>query len=140
MHPLLQLLLFTYINVYRFLQACHHHIFQPLRLNNLQRRPPAHQPRYHLTGARNLKANFSLILRQAFHLLIKSIKEKYSKETEAYRRKEQAENLIFEYFGELIEELYDETEAVDDQFDIDYNKLKLNGIELDLDFDNSSKK
>jgi predicted fused transcriptional regulator/phosphomethylpyrimidine kinase len=72
--------------------------------------------------------------------LIKSIKEKYSTETEAYRRKEQAENLIFEYFGELIEELYDETEAVDDQFDIDYDKLKLNGIELDLDFDNSSKK
>jgi hypothetical protein len=61
--------------------------------------------------------------------LIKSIKEKYSTETEAYRRKEQAENLIFEYFGELIEELYDETEAVDDQFDIEYDKLKLNGIE-----------
>ncbi len=71
---------------------------------------------------------------------IKSIKEKYSKETEAYRRKEQAKNLIYEYFGELLDELYDETEAADDQFDIDYDKLKLNGIELDLDFDNSSKK
>lgn len=69
---------------------------------------------------------------------IKSIKEKYSAESGAYRRKERAENLIYEYFGELLDELYEEAEAADDNFEIDYDKLKLNGIELSLDFENGT--
>jgi hypothetical protein len=60
---------------------------------------------------------------------IKSVKEKYSTETEAYRRKEKAVNLIYEYFGDLLDDLYDETEAADEKLEIEYDKLKLNGIE-----------
>lgn len=66
---------------------------------------------------------------------IKSMKEKYSIETGAYRRKEKAENLIYEYFGDLLDDLYDETEASDENFEIEYDKLKLNGIELGFDFE-----
>jgi|GEM_PF-1577793 len=66
---------------------------------------------------------------------IKSVKEKYSTETEAYRRREKAENLIYEYFGDLLEDLYDETEAADEKLEIEYDKIKLNGIELGFDYE-----
>jgi len=66
--------------------------------------------------------------------LIRSIKEKYAAQTGAYRRRERAENLIYDYFGELMDELYEESEAADDQFVIDYDKIRLNGFELGLDF------
>jgi hypothetical protein len=70
--------------------------------------------------------------------LIKSIKEKYLAEAGAYRRRERAENLIYDYFGELLDALYEEAEAADDQFDIDYDKLRINGIELGLNFENEA--
>lgn len=66
---------------------------------------------------------------------IKNMKDKYAQETAAYCRKEKAENLIYDYFGELLDELFDETEASDDEFDIEYDKLKLNGTELGFDFE-----
>jgi len=65
---------------------------------------------------------------------IKKMKDHFSTETEAYRRKEKAETLIYEYFGDLLDDLYDETEASDEKFEIEYDKLKLNGIELGFDF------
>jgi len=37
-----------------------------------------------------------------------------------------------------MDELYEEAEAADDQFVIDYDKLKLNGVELGLDFQNGA--
>jgi len=37
-----------------------------------------------------------------------------------------------------MDELYEEAEAADDQFVIDYDKLKLNGVELGLDFENGA--
>ena len=69
---------------------------------------------------------------------IKSIKEQFAAETEVYRRKEKAESLLFEYFGELVEELFDETEAADEKLEIEYDKIKLNGTELGFDFVNGT--
>jgi hypothetical protein len=69
---------------------------------------------------------------------IKSIKEQFAGETEAYRRKEKAESLLFEYFGELVEELFDETEASDERLEIEYDSIKLNGTELGFDFVNGA--
>jgi hypothetical protein len=37
-----------------------------------------------------------------------------------------------------MDELYEEAEAADDQFVIDYDKIRLNGFELGLDFDNGA--
>lgn len=37
-----------------------------------------------------------------------------------------------------MDELYEEAETADDQFVIDYDKLKLNGVELGLDFENEA--
>jgi hypothetical protein len=69
---------------------------------------------------------------------VQSIKEQFTAETAAYRRKEKAENLIYEYFGDLLEELYDETEASNEKLNIEYENIKLNGIELKLTFINNS--
>ncbi len=64
---------------------------------------------------------------------VKNIKKHFEIETEAYRRKEKAEELINDYFGEIFDNLYDESEAVE-CFDLDFDKIKLHGTELSFEF------
>lgn len=63
---------------------------------------------------------------------IKNVKQLFKTETAAYLRKEKAEELIYDYVNELMEYLYDESEAATEKFDLDYDKIKLRGIELAL--------
>ena len=65
---------------------------------------------------------------------IKDIKELFKTETAAYLRKEEAEELISDFFNDLIEDLYDENEAAAEQLELNYEKIKLNGIELGFEF------
>lgn len=65
---------------------------------------------------------------------IKNVKQLFKTETTAYLRKEKAEELICYYLNELMEYLYDESEAATEQFDLDYDKIKLRGIELGFEF------
>ena len=65
---------------------------------------------------------------------IKNVKQLFKTETAAYLRKEKAEELIYDYVNELIEYLYDESEAATEKFDLDYDKIKLRGIELGFEF------
>jgi hypothetical protein len=65
---------------------------------------------------------------------VKNIKDLFKKEAAAYLRKEKAEELISYYFNELMEELYDESEAAAEKFEIDYDRIKLQGIELSFEF------
>ena len=65
---------------------------------------------------------------------VKNIKHLFKTETAAYLRKEKAEELISDYFNELMEELYDESEATAEQFEIEFDRIKLQGIELGFEF------
>ncbi len=59
-----------------------------------------------------------------------SIRKLFKTETETYRRKGKAEELINDYFGELFDDLYDESEAVSESFNLELDKITLHGIEL----------
>ncbi len=62
------------------------------------------------------------------------IKKIFETETAAYRRREKAYDFITEYFSDLLDDLYDETEAAEEQLDIDFEKLKFKNRELQVEF------
>lgn len=64
---------------------------------------------------------------------VQSIRKLFETETEAYRRRQKAEELINEYFGDLFDDLYDEGEAVE-TLDLDFDKIKLYGTEFGFEF------
>lgn len=65
---------------------------------------------------------------------IEKVRKIFAEETAAYRRKEKAYEFITEYFGDLLEELFDETEAVEDELEIDFEKLRLRDRLLQIEF------
>ncbi len=65
---------------------------------------------------------------------VKKVSKIFEAETAAYRRKEKAYEFITEYFGDLLDELFDETEAVEEELEIEYEKLRLKGRELKVEF------
>jgi len=64
---------------------------------------------------------------------VQSIRKLFKTETEAYRRRQKAEELINEYFGDLFDDLYDEGEAVEN-LDLDFDKIKLYDTEFGFEF------
>jgi len=71
-----------------------------------------------------------IVYREEF---VQSIRKLFKTETDAYRRREKAEELINEYFGDLFDDLYDEGEAVE-SLDLDFDKIKLYGTEFGFEF------
>jgi len=65
---------------------------------------------------------------------VKKVGKIFEAETAAYRRKEKAYEFITEYFGDLLDDLFDETEAVEEELEIEYEKLRLKGRELKVKF------
>ncbi len=65
---------------------------------------------------------------------IGKVRKIFEAETAAYRRKEKAYEFITEYFGDLLEELFDETEAVEEELEIDFEKLRLRDRGLQIEF------
>ena len=65
---------------------------------------------------------------------IDKVKKIFAVETAAYRRKEKAYEFITEYFGDLLDELFDETEAAEDELEIDFEKLRFKDRELQIEF------
>lgn len=65
---------------------------------------------------------------------IGKLKKIFEAETAAYRRKEKAYEFITEYFGDLLDELFDETEAAEDELEIDFEKLRFKDRELQIEF------
>ncbi len=65
---------------------------------------------------------------------IGKVKKIFEVETAAYKRKEKAYDFITEYFCDLLEELFDETEAVEEELDIDFEKLRLRDRALQIEF------
>ncbi len=61
------------------------------------------------------------------------VRKIFETETAAYRRKQKAYDFITEYFGDLFDDLYDETEAVEDKLEIDYEKLRFGDKELQIE-------
>jgi len=61
------------------------------------------------------------------------VRKIFETETAAYRRKQKAYDFITEYFGDLLDDLYDETEAVEDELEIDFEKLRLGDKELQVE-------
>ena len=62
------------------------------------------------------------------------IKKTFKTETAAYKRREKAYEFVTEYFGDLLDELYDETEAVEEELGIDYERIKFKDKELQVEF------
>jgi hypothetical protein len=62
------------------------------------------------------------------------IKSTLEAETAAYKRREKAYEFVTEYFGDLLEDLYDETEAAEEQLDIDYERIRFKDRELQVEF------
>jgi hypothetical protein len=62
------------------------------------------------------------------------IKRTLEAETAAYKRREKAYEFVTEYFGDLLEDLYDETEAAEEQLDIDYERIRFKDRELQVEF------
>jgi len=62
------------------------------------------------------------------------IKNTLEAETAAYKRREKAYEFVTEYFGDLLEDLYDETEAAEEQLDIDYERIRFKDRELQVEF------
>ncbi len=69
---------------------------------------------------------------------IGKVKNLFEAETAGYRRKETAYGFITEYFGDLLDELFDETEAAEEELEIDYEKLRLKDRELQIEFGKKS--
>ena len=65
---------------------------------------------------------------------IGKLKKIFEAETAAFRRKEKAYEFITEYFGDLLDELFDETEAAEDELEIDFEKLRFKDRELQIEF------
>jgi len=64
---------------------------------------------------------------------VKKVSKIFEAETAAYRRKEKAYELITEYFGDLLDDLFDETEAAEEELEIEYEKLRLKGRVLKIE-------
>ena len=64
---------------------------------------------------------------------IEKVRKIFEAETAAFRRKEKAYEFITEYFGDLLDELFDETEAVEEELEIDFEKLRLGDKELQIE-------
>ncbi len=65
---------------------------------------------------------------------IEKVRKIFEAETAAYRRKEKAYDFITEYFCDLLDELFDETEAAEEELEIDFEKLRLRDRQLQIEF------
>ncbi len=65
---------------------------------------------------------------------IGKVRKIFEAETAAYRRKEKAYEFITEYFGDLLDELFDETEAVEEELEIDFERLRFKNRGLQIEF------
>jgi hypothetical protein len=65
---------------------------------------------------------------------IKKVNIIFETETKAYKRREKAYDFITEYFGDLLDELDDETEASEEQLDIEYERIRFKDRELQVEF------
>ncbi len=65
---------------------------------------------------------------------IEKVKKIFEAETAAYKRKEKAYEFVTGYFGDLLDELFDETEAAEEELEIDYEKLRFRDRQLQIEF------
>ncbi|MDY6827303.1 MAG: hypothetical protein SVV67_09075 [Bacillota bacterium] len=65
---------------------------------------------------------------------ISKIRKSLEAETVAYRRMEKAEDFLNDYFGELTDDLFEESMADPEQFEIDYYLVRYHDIELSIEF------
>ena len=71
-------------------------------------------------------------------VFFKEVRQLFEKETAAYRRREKAESFMIEFFGDLMEELYDESESSSDRFEVEYERVRLFNRELLLKLNSTS--